>query len=150
MIYLCIHVGLYLSTQTAQDIGSPIHTDRPTQAYNKHIIHIGLHKSIINVRHMGLTYIHTYRITPVYINAHTYIQASATYKHTHIGLRLNNTYRPSPVYINAHTQLHPYVSMHTLKYYLTWAYAYIKIQHIGLFKPIYHKIYTGLPAPIYI
>ena len=77
MIYLCTRIGLYLSTQTALDIGLPMHTNRPTQAYNKHTIHIGLHKPIINVRHIGLIYKHTYRLTPVYINAHTYIQASA-------------------------------------------------------------------------
>ena len=53
---------------------------RPTQAYNKHTTHranlhtyTGLHKPKINLRHIGLTYIHTYRLTPVYINAHIII-----------------------------------------------------------------------------
>ena len=51
MIYLCTHIDLYLSAQTAQDVGLPIDTDRPTQAYNKHTIHIGLHKPMINTQY---------------------------------------------------------------------------------------------------
>ena len=144
MIYLCTRIGLYLSTQTAQDISLPIHTDRPTQAYNKHTIHIGLHKPIINTIHIGLRLNNTYRPSPVYINKHTYIASICKHAHAYIlpyiGLRLYTTYRPIQAHIPHHTYRPTCTYLYKSKIYLS-LYEHI---HIGL-----HNLYNFRPTMTY-